>query len=467
MQRLSLILLLVPVWIAAALSAPRALRADETSSEDAASRLSAATVTVRILTGKIEIAAADKPAAEKTADGAEHTASPAEARGGESVRGGDSVTVCSGICVGPGLIATFVSPSEHAEQPSNRFRITLPDGEQARATLRVVDHYSGLILLEVSGEGFAPLLPGDVEPKVGGAVLSAAAAGVEKPVVSLGIVSGVDRSPGASGLPPLLQCDLRTTETSSGAAIVDREGKLLGVVAATPLPGERSGWTYAVPARHVQRLLAAKADGGKLVVLERRRPTVGLTMGPGSREGTVEVEHVVPGGPADKAGIRQGDLIVEADGRKIRSTYQAVDLILNRQPGETLALVVAHGAERKNVDVVLGGQSPATAAVVAAGVGPQLKVRVVGRNQIEVEKHIGEVGLNSDPPAARSPGNELEMLRIQLDAFERVITRLQTELKRRDKQQSETDELVESLRREVESLRKERGEKAAAGQQRN
>jgi hypothetical protein len=118
------------------------------------------------------------------------------------------------------------------------------------------------------------------------------------------------------------------------------------------------------------------------------------------------------------------------------------------------------------VDVVLAGQSPATAAVAAGSVGPQLKVRVVGRNQIEVEKHIGEVGPGGDPPAARSPGNELEMLRIQLDAFERVITRLQAELKRRNQQQSETDELVESLRREVESLRNERGEKPAAGDKR-
>ncbi len=442
MPRLSFALIVVSAWVAVA--APIASRADEASSEDAASRLSAATVTVRILSGKNETAA-EKPA------------EPAEAHAGESV------TVCTGICVGPGLIATFVSPDQQAEQPSNRFRITLPDGEQARAALRVVDHYCGLILLEVSGDGFSPLVQSEAAPKVGSAVLSAAAAGVEKPVVSLGIVSGVDRSPGASGLPPLLQCDLRTSETSSGAGIVDRQGRLLGIVAATPLAGDRGGWTYAVPARHVQRLLAAKADGDKLVVLERRRPSVGLTMGPGSREGTVEVEHVVPGGPADKAGIQQGDLIVEADGRKIRSAYQAVDLILNRQPGETLPLVVAHGGERKNVDVILAGQSPAAAAVAGGGVGPQLKVRVVGRNQIEVEKHVGEIGLNSDSPAARSPGNELEMLRIQLDAFERVITRLQAELKRRDQQQSETDELVESLRREVELLRKERGEKPAAG----
>ncbi len=171
---------------------------------------------------------------------------------------------------------------------------------------------------------------------------------------------------------------------------------------------------------------------------------------------------MVPDGPADKAGIERGDLIVEADGRKIRSAYQAVDLILNRQPGETLPLVVTHGGERKNVDVVLGNQAPAA----PAGGGPQLKVRVVGRNQIEVEKHLGEVGLRGEAPAARSPGDELEMLRIQLSAFERVIARLQAELKERSAEQAETDQLVESLRREVESLRKERGEKPAAGEKR-
>jgi S1-C subfamily serine protease len=413
------------------------LGGEELSSEAAAARLTKATVTVRMLPAKREHPDQDE------------TAATTEKSGPRSAR--ETVTVCSGTCVGPGLIATFIAPQERVEQGARRFRITLSSGEQAHAVLRVVDHYSGLLLLEIPGAAPPHLETADTAPQVGSMVLTAAAAGVEQPAVSQGIVSGIDRSPGASGLPPLLECDVRTTETSCGAAIVDRQARLLGIVAQAPLATQAGGWTYAVPARHLSRLMAAKADDGKLVVLERRRPLVGLAMGPGARDGTVEVEHVVTGGPADKAGIRRGDVILEADGRKIRSAYQAVDLILNRQPGDKLSLVIAQGEQRKNVDVVLAGQAPVPGAA-AENVGPQLKVRVLGRNQIEVEQQVG-ANAGDASPTLRSQGDELEMLRTQLNAFEKVIARLQAELKQRERQQAETDELVGGLRREVDSLR--------------
>ena len=116
-----------------------------------------------------------------------------------------------------------------------------------------------------------------------------------------------------------------------------------------------------------------------------------------------------------------GDLIVEADGRKIRSAYQAVDLILNRQPGETLPLVVTHGGERKNVDVVLGDQAPAA----PAGGGPQLKVRVVGRNRIEVEKHLGEVGLRGEAHGRPQSGRRAGDAPHSIERPSSVIARLQ------------------------------------------
>ena len=98
------------VVLALAATTPTALRAEDVSCEEAAARLSAATVTVRILPGKN--------------DGTEKPAEPADAQPG------DSVTVASGVSVGPNLVATFFSPERHAEQPANRFRVTLPDGRR-------------------------------------------------------------------------------------------------------------------------------------------------------------------------------------------------------------------------------------------------------------------------------------------------------------------------------------------------
>jgi S1-C subfamily serine protease len=442
--------------LVSALAAPAlALGADPQWQEAAAARLSASTVTVRIWPGQQAATNPEQPDQSKTADGNKNQSAGAQASG-------DQVIVCSGVCVGRGLIVTCGHPLVHRAPAAARFRITQPDGQQSKAALCVLDHYSNLCLLATGDDTLPALDLAAEQPHVGAPILTAAAAGIDRPVVSLGIVGGIDRTADSSGLPPLLQCDLRTTETSGGAAVVDRHGKLLGVVMAADLPGERSGWTFAVPIRHLQRVLDARRED-ELVVLQRRRPTVGLTLGQGPKEGSVVVERVVSGGPAAKADVRAGDLIVEASGRKIRSAYQAVDLILARQPGETIGLVVERAGERRPIQITLGGEagtslprqsSPAFAA-------PQVNVRVVGRNRFEVRNagaaNVAELAAGNNAAPQRAPRDELGMLQLQLQAFEKVIAKLQAEVRRRDQLLEETSELVKSLTAEVESLRKQPG----------
>ena len=409
----------------------------------AAQKLLAATVTVRI--------AAPKSAA---------TAQPALA-------GGGGVTVCSGVSLGGGKVVTFA-----AAPADSRFRVTLPGGEQAEARPAVADEYSGLVLLEILRRDQPGVTLAKVLPPVGSAVLTASAAGIELPVVSLGILGGVDRAIPGSELPPLLQCDVRTTDSSSGAAIVDRQGDLIGIVAATSAANGQGGWTYAVPARHVERLIKAHVEGGgtsmrtkPLVVLKRRRPVVGLTMGSGAKEGTVRVERVEPGGPAAAAGIRTGDLILETDGRRIRNAYQAVDLILKKQPGDEIQFLVDHDGASRSVALTLASGATLDVAPYVAGdsplrVGPQLNVRAMSRNQLEVRQGGRVAELAVEPAAEGEAGasaigrDEIGLLTTQLAAFEKVIVRLQEELNRRDEHQAKTEALIESLTDEVGELRK-------------
>lgn len=446
--------LLLPLLTAGAIVAwSSSLRADPEWQETVAARVAASTVTVRMWPGLAPEQQAAGGTEQNAAANAVNQAPPA----------GEQVIVSSGVCVGPGLIVTAGHPLVLRAPASARFRITHADGQQSKAVLAVLDHYSNLCLLATADEKLPALPLSEGEPNVGAAVLTAAAAGIEMPVVSLGIVGGVERSPETSGLPPLLQCDVRTTASSGGAAVVDREGKLLGVVMSAELPGQRSGWTFAVPVRHVWRVLDARRPE-ELVVLERRRPTVGLTMGQGQQEGSVVVERITAGGPAAKAGIRPGDLIVEAAGRKIRSAYQAVDLILARQPGESLAFVVQRAGERIPLEVVLGGDAGNLVQQTPAAINaPQVNVRVIRRNQIEVRNNdaraanVAELAAGNQQQAPRAPRDEIGMLQDQLKAFEQVIVKLQAEVRRRDQLLEETNELVKSLTAEVETLRKQQG----------
>jgi serine protease Do len=286
------------------------------------------------------------------------------------------VAVFSGVSLGKGLA---VAPLGAAS--AGRIRITLAGGEQTEAKARVLDEYSGLALLELDKKTSPGLELAEGLPEVGSWVLSAAAWGVERPVVSLGIISGIDRTLRGASFPPLLQADLRTAETSSGAGLVDQDGRLLGVVVAADSLDERRGWTYAVPASHIRRLLRARAenaDDKSIVVLQRRRPSVGMVLG--------QAEHVVvsareKNSPAEKAGIRVGDQIISADGVAIRSAYQAVQPVLVRQPGDTLTYVVEQKDGRKTIEVVLGG-GVAMPHAPADGLGslvPKIDLELIGK----------------------------------------------------------------------------------------
>ena len=396
-------------------------RAQEVDGEKISQKLFAATVTVRV--SGIEFGRDADP--NKTA--------PADAPGKEKTPS-QKIAVQSGVLLGQGLLVTF---SQYP--PSAQFKITLPDGGQAEAQVRVIDLYSGLSLLQIDTKKTAGLEPAESMPSVGAAILTAAASGLEKPAVSKGILGGVDRTLSGTHLPPLLQCDVRTTDTSSGAAVVDRQGRLVGIVAVTAT-ADRNQWTYAVPVGHVQRLLRAKSDG-KLVVLNQQRPMVGLTLVAGEKEGQVTVERVVAGGPAEKAGLRVNDEVLEVDGLKIRAVYQFQALVMKKQPGDRIELVMRRAGADSKVAVTLGGGAivDPTDLILKDG---QLLVR-----SLRIERPESRNLAAGEPQAADR--DELTLLQTQVNRFATFIEKLRQDLRSRDEE-------IAKLKARIEALEKER-----------
>jgi len=384
------------------------------------------------------------------------------------------VTVCSATVLSGGRFLTVLPTGiKAAEVGNHQFRVTLPGGQQSVGQPRVVDEYSSLLLLEVEHDGLPGLPLADQLPRIGGTVLAAAAAGIEQPLVSRGVLSGVDRTVRGTNLPPLLQCDISTTDASVGAAVIDLTGNLIGVIVATGAAREAFGWSYAVPYPHVKRTLQAWADN-RLVVLPRQRPHVGMTLGSGDEPGSVMVERVVEGGPADRAGVKQGEQVFEAEGRKLRSAYQAVSMILKRQPGDKIKLVVGDERERRDVAIQLqgnpGSDKQGARDGVSALVGPQLKFRYSEPQRLELQNRRGTAELSTNAggrlaqqaspqaaQAAAAPGEpgEVESLRRQLRVYEQIITTLQEELQRRRLTEGETRQKLRVLQQEVDQLKKQ------------
>ena len=372
-----------------------------------------------------------------------------------------AVTVCSGVCVRDGRVVTAALAGS-----DTRIRLTLPGGTQADAKVQLIDEYSGLALLKADTKGLAPLAAADTPPKVGGNVLTAAAWGVEQPLVSQGIVGGVDRTRPGGSYPPLLQCDMRTMETSSGSAVVNREGQLLGIVVAADDADARRGWTYAVPVSHVERILRAadeqKGDG--VIVLKRRRPVVGMVL---DQEGeSIVVQRLTAGGPAEKAGFKVGDQILMAEGVAIRSVYQAVLPSLYKQPGDTMAFRVAREGGMQDITVVLGG------GVELKSMPFDLAIDIV-QPKIELQRdprggYLAKGGsrsatrpLASPPlpddepvPAAPTAAEKIALLEKALDRYRTVIEIQQKQLADEQKHREIQDDLIQTLRADLDALRK-------------
>lgn len=410
-----------------------------------------------------------------------------------------AVAVASGVSLGHGLIVTFVSAPGTA-----RIRVSLPDdGGSADARPVVVDHYSGLTLLQIDQVNLASLPLVDKTPAVGATVYTAAGSGTEEPMVSRGILSGTLRPMGAL-LPPVLPCDIRTTASSSGAPLVDQTGRLVGIVAGT----DATGWAYAVPVQHVERLMKARPSEG-VVVLERRQPILGLNLRPGARDNveqppTVEVARVIAGGPSEKSGFMVGDFVSEVDGKKVRILYDVSKIILSKQPGDRVAFTVRRGEAEIPMTITLGGAADTpqalaklderqTIGVAQPFAGSQRTVQVpsviissstASGTSITLAPNERPSGdrLLVGPPGSKNEAapaqpaevdrlqlqvaqmqsaldrrdREVALLKLQLEGWAKALQAFQAKLQVRDAAQDATDKMIKELEQELERLRKQK-----------
>jgi serine protease Do len=412
----------------------------------AAQKLQHSTATIRIWTEKTTLPAFSPPGRDS-----QELASSVPA----------VVTVCSGVCVAEGLVITTGLPSSDAP-----IRLTFPSGKQSDAKVLVIDEYSGLALLKADTNPLVALATAGALPAVGTEILTAAAWGLEPPLVSRGIIGGIDRIDPGRDYPPLVQCDCMATSTSIGSGLVDRAGKLIGIVVAADRGPQSRGWTYAVPVSHVQRVLRAasdqRADG--VLILKRRRPLVGMVL---DQDGdAIVVSRLTPGGPAEKAGIKPGDQIIATDGVAIRSVYQAVLPTLHKQPGDITEFQLYRDGVTHDISVILGGGVELDAAstrLVADLVQPKIRLSRTVDGAIVANRSpsapaavsvLPPLPNDGPPPAASVLADQIALLEKSLTRYQAVIELQQRQLADHEQQRRQQEALLQTLRAEIDSLRR-------------
>ena len=250
--------------------------------------------------------------------------------------------------------------------------VTLPGQEPVRAEVVGSDAVYDIAVLKVGRSGMRALPFADPDTvEVGQTVVAVGAPlGLDSTVTS-GIVSAIDRPVVAGQSDDVsyinaIQTDAAINPGNSGGPLLDLAGNVVGVnsaIAQVPTsalaPSGSIGLGFAIPAEQAERTATQLIETGS-----SQHPVMGVHIdlqytGEGARvleEGTEDARPVIPGGPAEAAGVRPGDVIVSVDGTRIRDSQHLLVVLRSYAVGDVVSMVLRddEGRER-TVSITLAG----------------------------------------------------------------------------------------------------------------
>jgi len=261
----------------------------------------------------------------------------------------------SGVIWRPGVIVT----AEHALRRDEEIQVTLPGGEVASAKLVGRDRATDLAVLKCGDVTTAAVLGDSLSLKVGNVALVVGRTRASGPVAALAFVSlAVEerRLWGGTALAPYVRLDVALQRTGVGGAVVDANGRIVGVAT----PRFSPGGAVALPVATVNRVADALLEKGRIprgylgVGLQPVRLPESLRQGL-QREGKTAamVLEVEAGGPAHKAGVVIGDILVALAGRPVMRLEDVQAHLHGENIGRAISAEFLRGGEKRVVNIVV------------------------------------------------------------------------------------------------------------------
>lgn len=265
--------------------------------------------------------------------------------------------------LGSGVIINkqgYILTNFHVIENSQTIQVALADKRQFIAKPIVMDKRTDLALLKIDAKGDFPYLSVDAQEnlEVGDLVLAIGNPFGIGQTVTHGIVSALARSQeGINDVNSFIQTDAAINPGNSGGALVTTDGRLVGInTAIYSKSGGSMGIGFAIPTTLAISVIESLKTGGQII-----RPWLGLEVVPMELEEFqkvgldlphgVLVKSIYPNGPADKAGIKKGDIIIALDGKEIQDKA-AFDYRVAISPVEKKATIkVSRKGEVKNLSV--------------------------------------------------------------------------------------------------------------------
>ncbi len=248
----------------------------------------------------------------------------------------------------------------HVVSDSQSVEIETDDQKTYKATVVGTDAKTDVALLKIDGRNDFPYVAfADGIPAVGDWVLAVGNPYGLGGTVTAGIVSARGRDIGTSPYDDFIQIDAPVNKGNSGGPAFDESGKVVGVTTAIFSPsGGSIGLGFAIPADTVKSVVSQLKETGAVtrgwigVQVQPVTEDIASSLGLGKAEGAL-VDELLPDGPASKAGLKPGDVIVSVTGEEVKDARDLAKKIAGIEPGQTATLGVFRDGSHNTMAITI------------------------------------------------------------------------------------------------------------------
>jgi serine protease Do len=280
---------------------------------------------------------------------------------GRMPRGNSAIPRQEGV--GSGVIATkdgYILTNNHVVDGADEVKVALQDGREFTAKIIGRDPKSDVAVIKIDATDLPAIPMADSDKvEVGDVVLAIGNPFGIGQTVTTGIVSAKGRGNMGLDYEDFIQTDAAINPGNSGGALVDADGRLIGInTAILSHSGGNQGIGFAIPVNLARDEMQSLIKDGHVtrgylgVMIQDLTPALAKEFKLKDATGAL-IGDVTPKGPADKAGLKSGDLLVEFNGKKVTDSRHLKLEVARTQPGETVPVKILRDGAAKTLEVTV------------------------------------------------------------------------------------------------------------------
>ncbi|HDD45299.1 MAG TPA: DegQ family serine endoprotease [Candidatus Desulfofervidus auxilii] len=282
----------------------------------------------------------------------------------------------------------YILTNNHVVEKATEILVKLLNQKEYRAEIVGRDPKTDIALLKINAKNLPTLPLGDSDTlQVGDWVIAIGNPFGLGHTVTVGIISAKERVIGAGPYDNFLQTDAAINPGNSGGPLLNLKGEVVGI--NTAIVAQAQGIGFAIPINMAKVIVAQLKKHHRVirgwlgVVVQEVTPKLAQALGLKEPKGAL-VGDVTPGSPADKAGIKRGDVIIEYDGHSIKEMNQLPRLVAMTPVGKKVEIKVWRNGKIKTLKVIIGELKEE----VSISKKPQMTSRYLGIEVAETKEGV-------------------------------------------------------------------------------